>query len=69
MDIPHDPPELILDLTDSVELAHDGVFIHDIDPLVPEVPEDFMDAERLLFPPHPNPANVYINDPFMRDWP
>lgn len=60
------PPELVLDTVDATDLAHEGLFIHDIDPLVPEVPEDFFDAQEQLYPSDPSPANQFINDPFLR---
>lgn len=63
---PEELPELHLDLVDAQDLAHEGLFVHDIDPLVPEVPEDFYDAGELLYPSDPSPANQLINDPFLR---
>lgn len=63
---PEEQSELHLDVVDAMDLAHEGLFVHDIDPLVPETPEDFFDAEELLFPADPSPANQYINDPFLR---
>ena len=58
---PSDP----YDTSESVHLCLEGLFIHDIDQAVPEVPEDFfpeLDEE----PADPSPANRYINDSFKR---
>ena len=60
-----DTPEGHLDCIDASELAAEGLFIHDIDPMVPEVPEDFTDCEP-LYPADPSPANAFINDSFLR---
>lgn len=61
-----DTPELHLDLVDASDFADEGLFIHDIDPLVPEIPEDFFDAAEMVLPADPSPANALINDPYMR---
>lgn len=66
MSHPEETPELHLDLVDANDLAHAGLFVHDHDPLVPEVPEDFFDATELLYPTNPSPANELIQDPFLR---
>ena len=62
-----DTPEYITDTAEACDLAAEGLFIHDIDPLVPEFTEDFFPDYGDDYTTNPSPANGLINDSFFRN--